>query len=78
MLIANESATRKAVFLYEDLNDDDYINQNEWEKQIVEKHISILVMHDIQNYHTFPTSYRKLDGTIIQHLFLYIQLYLYN
>ena len=69
MLIANESATRKAVFLYEDLNDDDYINQNEWEKQIVEKHISIFGDARYSNYHTFPTSYRKLDGTIIQHLF---------
>lgn len=69
MLIANESATRKAVFLYEDLNNDDVINQHEWEKQIVEKHLAIFGDARYSHYKTFPTTYKDDDGNIMQHYF---------
>lgn len=69
MLIANESATRRAVFLYEDLNNDDVINQSEWEKQIVEKHLTIFGDARYSQYKTFPTTYKDDDGNLMQHFF---------
>jgi len=69
ILIANETASRKAVFLYEDLNNDEYIDRNEWEKQIVEKHLTIFGDARYSEYKTFPTTYRADDDSLTTHYF---------
>lgn len=68
-LLANETANRSSVFVYEDLNSDEYISKEEWEKQIVEKHIEIFGGARYSQYKTFPTTYRAQDGSTIQHYF---------
>lgn len=68
-LISLETASRKAVFLYEDLNNDQYISKEEWEKQIVEKHLALFETAKYKEYKTFPTTYKADNGDIFVHYF---------
>jgi len=68
-LISFETASRKAVFLYEDLDDDQFIGKTEWEKQIIEKHLALFENARYSEYKTFPTTYKSLSGDLMVHYF---------
>ena len=62
-LVTDESQNRFQVYMYEDRNGDNLISTEEWNKQIVEKHLEIFNTGRYKAYKSFETRYRWKDNT---------------
>lgn len=74
-LIVNEGNDRIDVFLYEDASDpvDDYIDVDEWEERIIQKHVDIFEDARYKIWSRFTTPYYENveAGAIPHHFFIY-------